>query len=299
MAKSLGGFLAYKVLPKIGKNWNDDTYLKFEYPLLMGHRLHLAHPRLFTEKLQWLKAYYHDPLYTKLVDKYEVKKWVADKIGEQYVIPLYGVWNNFDDIDFDTLPDSFVLKTTHTSGGYVVCKSKATFDKEKARKIITSSLQMDYYRTTREWQYKDVPRRIIAEKYMPSLGNVDSEEYKITCCNGEVKVFTVCRGVPHSDYALRHNDNFDRNFKRQNWYAFYTPSDKPVEKPALFDDMIRISETLSAGIPTVRVDLYVIDGKIYFGEMTFNTWAGFIRFTPESQDKVMGEWLKLPDHKIP
>lgn len=237
-------------------------------------------------------------MYTTLVDKYAVKKWVADKIGEKYVIPLYGVWNSFDDIDFDSLPDSFVLKTTHTSGGYVVCKDKSKFDKEHSREVLTKLLRDDYYSRTKEWPYKNVPRRIIAEKYMPSLGNINSEEYKITCCNGKVKVFTVCRGVPHSDYALRHNDNFDKEFNRQNWYAFYTPSDKPVKKPALFDEMVSIAESLAEGIPHVRVDLYVIDGNVYFGEMTFFTWAGFIKFNPKSQDVVMGEWLKLPDHKI-
>lgn len=295
---SLKSFLANRILPKVGRNLADDTYLKIRYRIVMGHKLHLTPPVLFTEKLQWLKSYYHDPLWTKLVDKYAVKKWVANKIGEQYVIPLYGVWNSFDDIDFDKLPKSFVLKTTHSSGGYVVCKDKSNFDKDNARIVLEKSLHDDYYSRTREWPYKDVPRRIIAEEYIPSLGNSDSEEYKITCCDGVVKTFTVCRGVPHSDYALRHNDNFDRNFKRQNWYAFYTPSSEPVEKPALFDEMVRIAEKLSEGIPQVRVDLYVIDGKIYFGELTFFTWAGFIKFTPESQDKVMGEWLKLPDHKI-
>lgn len=227
-----------------------------------------------------------------------MRKWVADKIGAEHVIPLYGVWDSFDDIDFDKLPDAFVLKVTHTSGGYVVCKDKSKFDKEQARKTMEWSLNRDYYWRTREWPYKNVPKRIIAEKYMPSLGNIDSEEYKITCCNGKVAVFTVCRGIPHSDYALRHNDNFDRNFNRQNWYAFYTPSKEPVEKPALFEEMVNIAEKLSHGIPQVRVDLYVIDGQIYFGEMTFFTWAGFIKFVPKSQDKIMGKWLTLPDHKI-
>lgn len=298
MIKDKLHYIADRALTKFGKCLADDTYLKLRYRLDMGRKLNLKSPTLFTEKLQWLKAYYHDPLYTKLVDKYEVKKWVADKIGSQYVIPLYGVWNDFNEIDFDKLPNSFILKTTHTSGGFIVCKDKAKFDKEGARKMMELSLHNDYYWRTREWPYKNVQKRIIAEKYMPSLGNIDSEEYKITCCNGKVKVFTVCRGVPHSDYALRHNDNFDRNFNRQKWYAFYTPSDKPVEKPAKFDEMIELAEKLAEGIPTVRVDFYVIDGQIYFGEMTFFTWAGFIKFTPESQDTVMGKWIDLPDHKI-
>lgn len=295
---SLKSFLSNRVLPILGRHLADDSYLKIMYRIVMGRKLHLTPPILFTEKLQWLKAYYHDPLWTKLVDKYEVKKWVADKIGAEHVIPLYGVWNDFDEIDFDRLPNSFVLKVTHTSGGYVVCKDKSKLDMEKTRKVMEWSLHRDYYWRTREWPYKNVPKRIIAEKYMPSLGNIDSEEYKITCCNGKVKVFTVCRGIPHSDYDLRHNDNFDREFNRQDWYAFYTPSKEPVEKPAKFEEMIEIAEKLSQGIPQVRVDLYVIDGQIYFGEMTFFTWAGFIKFEPEIQDKLMGGWIKLPAHKI-
>lgn len=276
---------------------SEEAAVKLMYWAYMGVKGNIDHPTKFTEKLQWLKIHDHNPLYTTMVDKYAVKDYVSKKIGAQYVIPLYGVWDSFNDIVFDKLPNQFVLKTTHSSGGYVVCKDKATFDYEKARKVLTDSLKFNYYAHCREWPYKNVPRRIIAEKYMPTLGNADSEEYKITCINGKVRVFTVCRGIPHQSLDVRFNDNFDRDFNRENWWAFYKPSGKPVAKPEKFDEMIALAEKLSEGIPHVRVDFYVIDGQVYFGEMTFFTWAGFIDFHPKSQDDLMGSWLKLPNEQ--
>lgn len=292
------GALAASVLARFGTNLSDEHYVKLMYFISCGKLINLKKPKLFTEKLQWIKLYYHDPLYTKLVDKYEVKKYVADKIGEQCVVPLYGVWDRFEDIDFDSLPEQFVLKTTHSSGGFAICKDKDSFDIQAAKERINRSLNHSYYLGTREWPYKNVKPRIIAEKYMPSVGNADSEEYKLTCINGEVKVFTVCRGVPHDSLNKRFNDHFSRDFQRQNWYAYYKSSNREVKRPDKFDEMIEIAEKLSAGIPHVRVDLYVVDGQVYFGEMTFFTWAGFIRFNPKKQDEIMGVWLTLPEHKI-
>ena len=152
-----------------------------------------------------------------MADKYEVKQFVADKIGEEYVIPLYGVWDNFDEINFNKLPDQFILKCTHDSGGFVICEDKKTFDKEKAREKIEKTFGKSYFWQNREWVYKNIKPRIIAEKYMPSLGKQDSVEYKLTVINGIVKVITVCGGIPHAAFELRSNDNFDKEWNRQDW----------------------------------------------------------------------------------
>ena len=272
----------------------EKLYLEWQYKMSMGRNLNLKNPTLFTEKLQWLKLYDHNPLYTKLVDKYEVKQYIKERIGEQAVIPLYGVWDNFEDIDFGKLPNQFILKCTHDSGGFYICKDKNLFDYEAAKKKITEHLRHDQFLCSHEWAYKNVKPRIIAEKYIPSLGKSNSVEYKLTCCDGEVKCITVCTGIPHDAYELRHNDNFNKDWSRQNWYAFYTPTGKEISKPKEMDLMVEYSEKLSKGIPQVRIDWYIIDGNVFFGEFTFYTWGGLIQFSPESQDKVMGEWIKLP-----
>lgn len=278
--------------------FNDKFYLKVLYPHMMrGEKLNIDNPTLFTEKLQWLKLYDRNPSYTKMADKCEVKKYVASIIGDEHVIPLYGVWDSFDKIDFDSLPNEFVLKCTHDSGGYVVCKDKSTFDKNAAKTKLEKTLVKNYFWQNREWVYKNIQPRIIAEKYMPSLGNADSVEYKITCINGKVMVITVCGGIPHAAYELRSNDNYDRDWNRQEWYAFYKPTNKKIERPKQMDDIIEFSERLSKDIPQVRVDWYIIDGVVYFGEMTFYTWSGFIHYTPEKWNKIMGDWLMLPNRK--
>ena len=272
-------------------------YLEWAYKISMGKELHLNNPVLFTEKLQWMKLYYHHPLLTKLVDKYEVKKYVKERLGDEVVLPCYGVWNSFDEIDFAGLPNQFILKCTHDSGVFFVCEDKNTFDKESARVKLTKHLQHDQFMDSHEWAYKNVKPRIIAEKYEPSLGKQDSVEYKLTCCDGEVKCITVCTGIPHADYELRHNDNFNKDWTRQHWYAFYKPLGGDIPKPKEMDMMIAYSEKLSKEIPQVRIDWYLINGKVVFGEFTFYTWGGLIKFEPESQDRVMGDWIKLP-HKM-
>lgn len=156
-------------------------------------------------------------------------------------------------------------------------------------------LKKNFFYEFREWPYKNVKARILAEKYEPSLGNPDSEEYKLTCCDGEVKAITVCGGVPHADFSLRSNDTFTKDWKRQEWYAYYKPKGGDIKKPAQMDEIVRMSEELSKGIPYIRIDWYIIDGHPYFGEFTFFTWAGFLRFCPPEWDKKIGDWIKLPE----
>lgn len=252
------------LLMRTSKFWPDEFYLKALYRLFYGERLNLENPIKYSEKMQWLKLYYHKEEFTNMVDKYEVKNFVSETIGAEYVIPYYGVYNSFDEIDFNHLPNQFILKCTHDSGSFVICENKETFDKESARAKLEKGLRCNFFYTFREWPYKNVRPRIIAEKYMPSLGKSDSTEYKLTCCDGMVKTITVCGGIPHTDFSLRSNDNFSKDWTRQDWYAYYKPKGGIIEKPAQIDEIVNLSEKLSIGIPYVRVDWYVIDGKPYF-----------------------------------
>ena len=215
----------------------------------------------------------------------------------EHVVKNYGLYNSVDEIDYNKLPNRFVLKCTHDSGSYVVCQDKATFDKEKARAILANGLNAgDFSDMQREWAYRGVQPRIIAEEYIDTLGKPDSIEYKITCFNGKVRMFTICSGIPHSDFDKRFNDHYDREGNRLPFYVYYKPAGLELPKKPIYEEMVRIAETLSAGIPQVRVDLYEHEGKIMFGEMTFYTWGGMMEFTPKEWDFKLGEMLELP-HK--
>lgn len=276
---------------------SDEEYIKRLWKYKMGDKpLDLENPKTFCEKMQWLKIHDHNPRYTKLADKYAVKKIVADAIGEEHVVPLLGVWDDFDDIDFDKLPDQFILKTTHDSGGFMICKDKSTFDKAAARKKFKKALKRNFYWSGREWQYKNIPPRIIAEKYIDSLGKPDSLEYKLTCMDGKVVFTTVCKGIAHTDLSLRSNDHFDRNGERMPWYAFYKPSKDPVSLPPQSEELIRYAELLSKDIPYVRADFYIVDDVVYFGELTFYTWDGFLVFEPDEWDRKLGDMITIPEH---
>lgn len=278
--------------------WNDETYIKFLHRVYCHQKLDLENPKTFSEKCQWMKLYYHNPLLNTLVDKHEVKKYVADKIGTEYVVESYGVWDRFEDIDFDKLPNQFVLKCTHTSGYFAVCKDKKTFDKKAACKFLTKGLTHNYYYLLREWAYKDVKPRIIAEKYMDSLLKEDTLEYKLTCMNGEVKFVTICSGIAHGEYSDRHNDHFTKNWERLNWYARYTPTGKDFKKTPEIEKIIELSEILAKDLSQVRADWYIHNGKIYFGELTFYTWGGWPKFTPVEWDAKLGSWWKLPEKML-
>lgn len=277
---------------------NEELYLKILYRLNLGRSLNLKNPKRFTEKLQWLKLYYHNPMITNMADKYEVKKYLTDRIGSEYVIPAYGVWNTFDEIDFDSLPDQFILKCTHDSGSFYICKDKKTFNKEAARAKLEGGLRRSYYWNNREWVYKNIKPRIIAEKYIDSLGQTNSLEYKLSCFNGKVKFVTLCGGIAHAAYELRSNDHFTPDWERLNWYAFYKPKGGDIPKPAIVDKIIELSEKLAKDLPHVRVDWYVHNGQLYFGEFTFYTWAGFPIFTPDEWDEKLGSWIQLPEKML-
>lgn len=275
----------------------DKLYLSLRYRFTMGHWIDWKNPKTFTEKIQWLKIYNRKPEYTTMVDKYAVKQYVAHRIGEEYVIPTLGVWNRPEDIDWDSLPDRFVLKTTHGGGGggVVICKDKSTFDRKAAITKLNESLASDIYSNLREWPYKNVPRRIIAEKFMApqkSAAPKDLPDYKFFCFNGEPKYCQVIRDR-HTEETI---DFYDMDWKHQEFVGLNPVARNgltPVARPEHLDDMVKICRKLAAEIPFVRVDLYVIDDKEYFGELTFYPASGFGRWTTEDADAKIGRLLSL------
>lgn len=273
-------------------NWPDEKYLKKMCDVRLGYKLNLENPRTFNEKLQWLKLHNRKSEYITMVDKYDVKKYVAEIIGEKYIIPTLGVWQHFDEINFDELPNQFVLKCTHDSGGLVICKDKKDLDLIKAEKKITKSLHNNYYFYGREWPYKNVKPRIIAEPYMEDNKVHELIDYKFMCFNGEVKCSFTC-SERFSQEGLKVTF-FDNDWKVMPFERHYPSSKNPPQKPLNFNKMLEFATKLSRGIPFVRVDFYEINGLLYFGELTFFPGNGFEEFTPLEWDYKMGSWLKLP-----
>ena len=261
----------------------------------MGKRLDLKNPTSYNEKLQWLKLYDRNPLYTKLVDKVAVKDYVASIIGNEYIIPTLKVYKSPEEVRIEDLPERFVLKTNHDgdSLGVFVCKDKKNFDFNKAISILSKNLQHNYYYTGREWPYKNVNPVIFAEEYKEDeFGEL--RDYKFFCFNGVVKALFVAtdRSVGHVKF-----DYFDRDFNHLDFTQSHPMSNVTLKKPDNFEKMIELAERLSKGLPHVRIDLYNCNGRIYFGEMTFYHYGGMIKFHPEEWDYKFGSWLQLPKYK--
>ena len=283
------------LLEKIGVLLSDKLYLQLMFRIKMGAQLHLNNPISFNEKIQWLKLYNRNPLYTRLVDKFAIKDYVSKKLGEEYIIPTLGVWDNAEDIDFEHLPNQFVLKTTNGGGGNVViCKNKNRFDQKSAIRSLNRGLKKSIYKSRREWPYKNVPPRIIAEKYVEDK-NGTLLDYKFFCFGGEVK----CLQVDYDRFTEHHRNMYDTHWNLLPFIIKY-PSKKGcvIEKPLNFEKMISIATLLSTGMPHVRVDLYNVDGKIYFGEMTFFHGSGYEKFYPDDWNYKFGDWLKLPSVRM-
>lgn len=283
-------------LPKLQQRMRllpDAVYLKLVYRARIGRPLNLNSPKSFNEKLQWLKLYDRNPLYTKLVDKAEVKPWVAERIGWEHVVPTLGVWDSFDDIDFGALPERFVLKCTHDSGGLAICRDLSTFDMAAARRKIERSLANNYFWSGREWPYKDVRPRIIAEEYLDPAGEqVGLTDYKVMCFGGQARCEFTCTG--RADGNL-HVDFFDTEWNHMPFTRHYPNADVPPEAPERLKDMVAMAERLSEGMPFVRVDFYEVAGQYYFGEMTFYPGSGMEEFDPERWDEELGSWIELPE----
>ena len=278
-------------------NWmSDEQYIRIAYRARMGKKLVLDPPQTFSEKLQWLKLYNRKPEYTAMVDKYEVKPIVAKIIGDKYIIPTLGVWNHFDEIEFDKLPNQFVLKCTHDSGGLVVCKDKSKLDRKAAKSKIEQCLKNNFFWGMREWPYKNVKPRIIAEQYMEDEQTHELRDYKFFCFDGEVKALFIATERMKEGEETKF-DFFDENYNHLPFTNGHPNAEVLPQKPVCFDEMKVLAAKLSKGIPHVRVDFYEVNGKVFFGEMTFFHWSGFTPFVPEEWDYKFGSWINLSEIK--
>lgn len=287
------------------KNWlmdnvlsllSDSLFLRIKYLKVMHRYLRLNHPVTFNEKLQWLKINNRDPLYTELVDKLSVKQFVSKIIGEEYVIKTLGVWEHPEEIEWDSLPSQFVLKTTHGGGnsGVVICRDKDQFDKGQAIEKLNESLKIDLYKRFREWPYKDVHKRIIAEEFIDEGGH-ELTDYKLMCYNGVSRNLFVCSDR-QSELKV---DFFDLSWTHLPFTRCHPNCKTRINKPISFEKMVQLANNLAQSIasPFVRIDFYDVNGRLYFGEMTFFPGGGMEAFEPEEWDYKFGELIKLPIDK--
>ena len=271
----------------------DEKYLKLLFRANMSKKLDLDHPQTFSEKIQWLKLNDRNPLYTKLADKYEVRSHVAQKLGEEYLIPLLGgPWDSFDEIDFTALPERFVLKCTHDSGGLVICRDKSTLDIAEAGKKINGCLKRNYFWGQREWPYKGIKPRIIAEEYLTDEYGCELKDYKFMMFGGKYKCAFVCSNRFHPDGL--NVTFFDPDWQRLPFERKYHADPRELPKPECYGKMVEMAQTLSKGMIFSRIDLYEANHKVYFGEITLYPGSGMELFDPPEWDKTLGDWLKLP-----
>lgn len=280
------------LLLKVSPIMPDKIFLSCMYRVRCGYWPQWSNPQTFNEKLQWLKLYNRRPEYTIMVDKCAVKDYVASLIGQKYIIPTIGIWNSPEEIDWDLLPDRFVLKTTHGGGsvGVIVCKDKKNLDIASTKIKLYNSLNQDIYKILREWPYKDVKKRIMAEEYIEGESG-ELEDYKVFNFNGEPRMIQV----DYNRFSGHLRNLYTPKWERMQETLGY-PSDpqKEFPKPVVLDELLNLSRKLSAGIPHVRSDFYIVGDKIYFGELTFFHGSGFERTIPEEFGKHMGDWLTLP-----
>lgn len=281
------GFRILLYLPEV-------FFLKIMYRFTIGKKLNLKKPQTFNEKLQWLKLNDRNPRYTNLVDKYLVREYVSEKIGDEYLVPLYKVYESVDEIELESLPRQFVLKCTHDSGGVILCKNKKTFDKQKEFNKLKKLLNRNYYYSTKEYPYKNIKPRIICEEYLIDEKSKDLMDYKFFCFDGK----------PHFMYVASNRnvetkfDFYDLEFNHLDVKQHYENSTEIIKKPKNFDQMITLATRLSKDIPHVRVDFYECNEKIYFGEMTFYHFSGFVKFEPEYYDELFGKYINIKSKKI-
>lgn len=286
------------VLGRYGSFIPDKMYLQIKYSLLWGKRLDFKSPKTFNDKLNWLKVNYHEENLHQLADKYSVKKFVSDIIGEEYVVPCLGVWDSFEEIDFSKLPKQFVIKTTHDSSGAFIVREKDVMDVDKARKHCEESLKRSWFFPNREWVYKDVRRRIIADTFLDDhshdASGISLNDYKFWCFNGVTRAMYITV----KDKEIFENF-YDKEFQPVSINHRFSRHIPEFDKPRGFEKMWELAGKLAAATkcPFVRVDFFNVDGKIYFGEFTFYDWAGLRPFVDDEQDLELGSWLKLPNMK--
>ena len=282
-----------KKIKRILNMLSDKTYLKIMYFYHMKKRLNFENVTTFNEKLQWLKLHDRKEIYTTMVDKYEVKKYVADLIGGEYVVPTYGIYESYNEIDFDVLPNQFVLKVTHYGGsrGVFIIKDKNTINYSNIENEIEKLLKENLYNYSREWPYKNVKPRIIIEKYMKNEDEEELKDYKLFCFNGKPKIILVCSERFSSSNMCE--TWFDEDWNLMDIIEGNHRVDKNIKPPQSFKKMKYLASQLSKNIPFVRIDFYEVNSKIYFGEMTFFTASGFEKFEPKEWDKKLGEMIDL------
>lgn len=285
-----------KLFHIIRSKFSDKYAINSAFKERFGYNIDWREPKTFSEKLQWLKIHDRRPIYTKMVDKYEVKSYVSEIIGTEYIIKTYGIYNSFDEIDFDSLPNKFVLKCTHDSGSIVICKDKSCFNYANARKILENGLKKNFYKQSREWPYKNVKPRILAEEYMQDKNNISLTDYKFYCFNGKPKFLYV-------SYGLADHDSANISYLTLDWQKapFSRPDYKEFPelppKPQNYDLMIKLATKLSKDITFLRVDFYEINNMIYFSELTFFPGGGYTPFEPHEWDEKCGNLLQLPIKK--
>lgn len=289
---SLLNRIALKILNISNKLWSDKLFIKIKFWLNTGYWPNLKNPKSFNEKLQWLKLYDRNPEYTVMVDKIKSKEWVYDKLNDKTVIiPTIGVWESIEDLNLDSLPDKFVLKTNHDSGCVHICTDKSKFDIDKAKKDLDKSLRNNYFYVGREWPYKNVKPLIFAEKLLEFDSSGDVPDYKLMCFNGKVVCSFVCTGR-NTPEGL-HVTFFDRDWNVLPLERKYKKSTVAISKPKNYEKMVRYAEVLSAGIDFLRVDFYSNGDNIYIGELTFYPGNGWESFNPIEWDYRLGEYINI------
>lgn len=270
---------------------SDRQYLKLSYRILTGKRLNLKKPILFSEKIQWLKLYDRRKEYIQFVDKYVVRKYISETLGEEYLIPLINVYDSVNDINWDELPEKFVIKCTHGSGSNIVCTDKEILNKEKAKKNLKNWMRLNWYWFGREWPYKNIKPRIIIEEFLPTKNNELPADYKFYCFNGEPLYCQVIRGRGNNETI----DFFDTEWNKMpfNGMRNLPMSNDNIEKPEHYSTMLELSKTLSKGIPFIRVDFYYVNKKIYFGELTLYPTSGYGEFKPKEWNEKLGNLMKI------
>lgn len=295
---SLREVLLFKVGPLIP----DRLFIQLKYFTWFRKFPNLKHPRTYNEKLNWLKLYDRRQEYVTMVDKFEAKKYISDRIGEDYVIPVVaGPWESIEEIDFAQLPEKFVLKTTHDCGGVVVCKNKSCFDIAEAKAFLHKHLTTNYFYTCREWPYRCVKPRIFAEAYMQDEHEDEASkeqltDYKFFCFDGHVKALFIATDRADESTETKF-DFFDSNFQHLDLIQGHPNAKKTPAKPRSFEKMKELAEKLSRGFPQLRVDFYEVGEQVYVGELTLFHFSGTVPFKPEKWDYIFGEWITLPIRK--
>ena len=285
--------ISSRKIPILSDICSDRFYLKCFYRTSMNKKLDLKSPEGFNEKLQWLKLHDRQPIYMDMVDKYSAKEFVANKIGGEYIIETYGVWDRFEDIDFDSLPNQFVLKCTHDSAGYVICRNKDEFDFDRAREKISKCLKRNFYYVAREWPYKALKPRVIAEKYMEDHVLHELRDYKFFTFGGVPKVMHLVSNRQNAAEET-YGDFFDMDYTHLDLTMGHPNAPCCPEKPKNFEKMKEFATILAEGTTHLRVDFYEVDGHLYFGELTFYQDAGISPIEPEEWNGILGDWIDIP-----